>query len=258
MVSTVNLIAMGIQILLSIIVPVVAIIYLARKKTFSWKAFGIGILVFIVFALILEPILHRFMIDPETKTLKWSSNLYLFALYGGLAAGVFEEMGRFLAFKFMLKKERSYTDGLSFGLGHGGIEALLIGALSAVNALVLAIILNAGMFDEVIGSTIPADQATLLKSQIIDTGFWMYILGGIERIFAVILQIAFSLIVLLGVARKKFRYVIAAIGLHAFVDFFAVLYQVNIIPNIFIIEGIVMVFSIVAAYFIYRAKRSFS
>jgi uncharacterized membrane protein YhfC len=258
MVPAANLTAMAIQILLSIALPVGAIIYLVRKKRFSWKAFGIGILVFILFSQILEQILHVMMIDTTTMTLKWSSNPYLFALYGALAAGVFEEMGRYFAFKFALKKQRSYNDGISLGIGHGGIEAVLIGVLGAVNTLVIAFFINAGIYDQVIGSALPGDQAATLKNQVIETDFWMFLLGGTERIFAFIIQIAFSLLVLIGVRSNKFKYVLYAIGLHALLDIFAALYQVKVIPNILLIEGIVMVFTLAAAYFIYRSKKSFS
>ena len=47
-------------------------------------------------------------------------------LYGGLMAGVFEETGRYVSFKWFLKKETRIQDGLSYGIGHGGIEAMLI------------------------------------------------------------------------------------------------------------------------------------
>ena len=258
MVSAVNLTGIGLQIFLSIAVPLGALIYFVRKKRFSWKAFGIGILIFIIFTQILEKLLHIAMINPETMTLKWSSNLYLFALYGALAAGIFEEMGRFLAFKYVLKKQHSYNDGVSLGIGHGGIEAVLIGALTAFNVLVIAILINSGLYDEVIGSSVPTDQAAMLKDQVVHSSFWMYILGGTERIFAFFIQIALSLLVLLGVRNHQFKYVLGAIGLHALLDFFAVLYQVKIIPSILVIEGIILVFAIASVYFIYRSKGSFS
>ena len=54
----------------------------------------------------------------------------LYALYGGLAAGLFEETGRLLAFRFILKPHTARITALSYGIGHGGIEAFWVMGLS--------------------------------------------------------------------------------------------------------------------------------
>ena len=56
-------------------------------------------------------------------------NPYVFAIYGGLTAGIFEELGRFVAFFFLLKKYLDYKDGFAYGIGHGGIESILVGGI---------------------------------------------------------------------------------------------------------------------------------
>jgi uncharacterized membrane protein YhfC len=50
MVSNLTFVGAGIQLFLSLIVPIIALIYLRKKALLSWKAIGVGALVFIVFS----------------------------------------------------------------------------------------------------------------------------------------------------------------------------------------------------------------
>ena len=50
-----------------------------------------------------------------------TGNIWFYALYGGIAAGVFEETGRFTAMKFWMKKSLSKESSFMYGVGHGGI-----------------------------------------------------------------------------------------------------------------------------------------
>jgi uncharacterized membrane protein YhfC len=59
-------------------------------------------------------------------------------LYGGLAAGSFEELGRFILFTWLLKKYRDYKSGISFGIGWGGIEAVLLTLTMVVPNIIFA------------------------------------------------------------------------------------------------------------------------
>ena len=64
-------------------------------------------------------------------------NIWLYALYGGLMAGLFEETGRYLAFSFALKKYRAKNvNALMYGAGHGGFEAIVIVGLTMINNIV--------------------------------------------------------------------------------------------------------------------------
>ncbi|KAB7705508.1 YhfC family intramembrane metalloprotease [Bacillus aerolatus] len=257
MIETTAFAGMAVQFLISILVPVGLIIYWGKKGQFSWKAFLAGMVVFILFAQVLEAGLHVVMIDPTGPSLKMTDNPYVFALYGGLAAAIFEEFGRYFALLFFLKRKREFGDGVSLGIGHGGIEAVLVGAIMAVNMFVYAMMINAGTFESNL-SMFPADQVATIKQQVIDNGFGMYLLGGIERVAAIVMQIMFSLMVLLGVRRGKFKYVLYAIGLHFSIDFFVGLYQAGTIKNIFIVEALIIAFALLSFYIIKKLKGQFN
>jgi uncharacterized membrane protein YhfC len=257
MVSSLSITGMVIQLSISILFPIGLIIFLRKKGLFSWKPFGIGVLVFILFAQVFEKILHVVMIEPSGLSLKWSDSTYLFVLYAVLAAGIFEEFGRYFGFKWLLKKHREYKDGLSFGLGHGGIEAVLIGGLAAVNAIVIAFMINSGAFDQTIALNLPAEQANLIKVQLLGATFGEFLLAGFERVAAITVHIALSLLVLLGIHNKRFVYVLYAVLLHALLDVVPALYQVGVITNIWVAEVVIYLFGIGAFFFIRNLKEQF-
>ena len=66
-----------------------------------------------LFALILEPVLHNLVLGSAAGA-AIQENILLYGLYGGLAAGVFEETGRLMAFRFVLKKQGKRITALSF------------------------------------------------------------------------------------------------------------------------------------------------
>ena len=82
---------------------------------------------------------------------------------------------------------------------------------------------------------------------------YLYFLGSLERIMALVLQIAFTMLVLYAVKQKKYIFLVYAILFHAFVDFFAALYQTKTI-NIFVAEGITLLFTIGAVVLIRKMK----
>ncbi|HHY73721.1 MAG TPA: YhfC family intramembrane metalloprotease [Bacillus bacterium] len=257
MITQIQMAGMVTQLLISLLFPIIILIFLIRKKSLSWKSLLIGVLIFIVFSQVLEKILHIAVIDPAGPSLKWTDSTVAFVAYGALAAGVFEEIGRYVGFKFLLKKNRSYNDGLSFGLGHGGIEAILIGVIGGVTALIFANLINTGMFDQTIGAAMPADQLALIKNQYLNTGFGIYVVGGLERVPAILIHIALSLVVLLAVRESKFVYFLYAIGLHALMDVAPAMYQAGVLKSIWTTELIIALFGVAALIFIFRAKKLF-
>ncbi len=114
--------AIGIQIVTAFLLPVLAFMLLRKKSGgFSWRSAFVGAAVFVVFSQVLEKLLHVYVFTMNPTTMKWMDNAWIYALYGGLAAGLFEELGRYAGFKLLLRRNRTRLDGLSFGTGHGGV-----------------------------------------------------------------------------------------------------------------------------------------
>ena len=242
-VSAAAILFMAVSIVLSILLPVGAVIWLAVKKKLSLKAVLWGALLFPVFALGLEGQgLHRLVFGafPGLPT-----HPYLFGLYGGLAAGVFEETARLIGFRWLIrvKPDESPYTGISYGLGHGGIEAILLGGTASISNLVFSLMINSG--------SVPAGLESSVQ-QLLGLQPYIFLFTGVERVFAVVLQISLSMIVLKAVTERKYWYYALAILIHAAIDFPAVLYQTGIIQNLLILEGMVAVFAVAAAFLAWK------
>ena len=108
-----------------IILPVaVCIWWLLTRKEKLWVVLT-GAATWFVFAIILESIPKLIFFNPSTSLGKTVlGNVALYTVIGALLAGIFEETGRLVAFKTVLRKRTNKETGISHGIGHGGFEAM--------------------------------------------------------------------------------------------------------------------------------------
>jgi len=232
MVSFGSLIAMAANALLGFAVPVCLSVYLIRKHHARLSTILTGAGTFFLFALVLESLLHQLVLKgPHGAAIL--DNTLLYAVYGGLAAGVFEETGRFLAMKFLMKKEPSEPlPGIAYGVGHGGMEMLIIFGITMIGNLVLSVMINSGQTDALFAGA-PEDAAAQLQTQLdqLQTlGAGTLFLGLWERFSALLLHVGLSLLVWAAVRKGgKWLWLFpAAIALHAAVDAGVVLLQKSV------------------------------
>ena len=139
-----------------------------------------------------------------------------------LTAGLFEETARYLGYRTYAQTARTWAEGVTLGLGHGGGEAIIFGVLAATGAINMA----------VIGATDPASLPILdavTKAQVLAQAkaYWampwyMPMLGGVERLFAMCFHVAMSLVVLRAVTQRRWGWLLLAILLHAATNAIAV------------------------------------
>ena len=218
---------MAVAALVGIALPVALAWWLVRKFHVNWQTILIGAGTFIVFALVLEPLLHQLVLKgPHGATIM--GNVWYYALYGGLAAGLFEETGRFLSMKFLMRREPSSAlPGVGYGIGHGGVEMLIIFGVTMLSNLVLSVLINAGQTD-LLTANVPEEQLELVQAQFAaleGLGAGTVAVGLWERLSALVLQLGLSMLVWTAVRRGgKWLWLFpAAILLHALVDGLAVI-----------------------------------
>jgi uncharacterized membrane protein YhfC len=255
MISNAAIAAMIFQVLFSLILFAGLIVFYKKKTGIYVKPLIVGAIGFIVFTQVLEKILHVIVIMNFPD---YASHPWLFGLYGGFAAGIFEELGRFILYTWLLKKFLDYKGGLSFGIGWGGIEAVVLAFTMTLPNIIFAFLINNGTFEAVMGASLASEQISLIKETIINQGVSGYLLGSAERFFAVLMQIAFSLLVMTAVVKGKFSYVIYAILIHAIVDFPAIFYQTGYIKSLWIFEIYFAVIGILAILYSKKAKNILS
>lgn len=240
--------------LLCIIIPVLSlIIYKIRNKDISVLSFFIGCGVFLLFALVLEQLLHIVML-PLVQ-----NSAVLYTVYGALAAGVFEETGRFAAFKTVMKKQTDPRASVMYGLGHGGFEAIVLVGVNMLSYFAMGLMTNALGVEEVARLTSGGDTMTFLGvMQQLDalskTTISLGLISVFERVIAMTFHTAISVLVF-EAARVKGRVWLypAAILLHALLDVPAALYQRQVVglPVCYVIMTIftgIMVFSAVCSF----------
>lgn len=238
-------------------VPIALFLYLRIVKKADIYPFFAGCTVMLLFAFILESGAHSIVFStPAGSVIRGSK--WLYALYGGFMAGLFEETGRYLAFGLALKKYRAKNvNALMYGAGHGGFEAMVIVGLTMINNIAWSFMINSGRTAELTAS-LSGDQLTQAQQSIAllaATPSYQFLLGGIERLLAILLQISLSVIVWFAVKWEGKLYLYpTAILIHFAVDAAAALLS-GLSVNLFIIEAVIAVFTAAAALFARRLWR---
>ncbi|MFQ6102156.1 MAG: YhfC family glutamic-type intramembrane protease [Anaerolineae bacterium] len=204
------------QILVMLGFPLGLWLLLRRRPGVTWGLIGAGVLAFIGSQVVHLPLNWALgLLGGERGVALWP--LPLMALVAGLSAGVCEEAARYLVLRFWRREARSWIQGLAFGAGHGGVEAIIFGLLVVVNFA--AMIIVRGMGPEALGlSGEMLEQVDAFWS----TPWYLPLLGGLERVCAITIQIALSLLVVRALVRRNVGWLLAAIGAHALVDGVAV------------------------------------
>lgn len=243
---------------LMMIIPVILVIIWKKKTHTPMMPIFIGGAVWLVFAIILKLAPAYFLSkadNPVAKTI--SGNIWYTMITAGVLAGVFEETGRYIAFKTVLKKFDTRITSLSYGIGHGGFESVYVG-FQIITIAVMGIMINNGMGDQL---TAGADKASLdlmteqlgQQSQLTLTEC---LLGVFERITAIAAHISFSVIVFAAARNRKYLYLYPlAILLHSLMDFSTVLYSAGLV-NTWVMELILTMFTAIISVFAYRIYRN--
>ena len=238
-VPAISFVCMAVSVVLSVGTPI-ALFFVVRKR------YGKGILPvlvggagFILFAMVLEQLLHAVVLRPGADgAAALTQRPFLYMLYGALAAGVFEETARFVSFHILKKRYEGFGTALKHGIGHGGVEAVLLGGISLVSGIVLSAMLN----------TMGAEGVSALGAPVLEqvqaiaaTSPAMLLISGAERLMALGIQISLSVVVYYSVyqPRKVWLFPLAIL-LHALVDCPAALFQAGVIANVWLVEGIVL------------------
>ena len=210
-VSTSSLLFMLLTAVLGIALPLITAIIWCKKKHEPFTTVLIGAATFLLFAIIIEKPLQALVISLDSPVSQFvNARPVLWGIIVGLFPGVFEETGRFVAFKTVLRKRKQRETGLSHGIGHGGFEALFILGITYIEYFVFAIMLNQGSFVELmiepVKDTLTPEvvkQITGIVEQI--TTFSAATMGValVDRLIAVLYHIGASIMVFYAVKDKK-------------------------------------------------------
>ncbi|MCK5794639.1 MAG: YhfC family intramembrane metalloprotease [Anaerolineales bacterium] len=236
-------------------IPVAAALLIYKRGKSGFRPIWIGAAVFVLSQVGHIPF-NQFLMIPGLRALgvdvaaQGGISLLVLGVVAGLSAGVFEEVARFLALKFWLKKDAHTLLPVKYGIGHGGVEALLLGLL-ALFALVQVMVLGGeGAVD-----LLPPEQVELARTQL--AAYWAVpwyhsLLGAAERISAMAFHVGASILVYKSVRTKNYLYLVVAVIGHMILDSFAVIAIKQM--NILLLEGVIFVFSVGWLYWAWRIR----
>ena len=234
------LFAYSLSALAMIFIPVILAILLRRRFRVPWFLFVVGSLTFLGSQFVHLP-LNNWLSDigilPEMGSMS-GPPLWRTALILGLTAGLCEEVARAVGY-WLLPRYRRFEDGVMMGLGHGGIEAMVIGGV-IVAATVTSLLSMQGVDIESLELTV--DQAAVLRRQlaIFTSSPLLALTPLIERLLAICAHVIFSLVVLQTFVRRHIIYLLIAIVYHAILDAIAV-YSAQFITNPWLLNAILAV-----------------
>ncbi len=148
-----------------ILYPLALGVFARRRLGVSWRYFGYGALIFVLFQLVSRvpiTLAIQALIAPQLQASRVA--LIAWIAISALTAGMFEEFGRYVGYRWLLKREqKTWAKGVMYGLGHGGIESMLL--IAGLVAITLIQVLALARTDL---STLPltAEQRALAAQQL--------------------------------------------------------------------------------------------
>jgi uncharacterized membrane protein YhfC len=253
MISSAVLAGLVVSALLSVFWPLMIFFICRRRMTLLGRNVLVGAGVFFLFSQVLEKALHAYLLKTNPATAAWfHAHSIAFALYGCLAAALFEEVGRYLGMRFFVTASGNPGTAVAYGIGHGGLEAILIGSVAMAETFVFANLLNSGRFEATLGPTLPPDALAQLRAGLEQLTVAGLAIGTLERLVAMLIQIGLSLVVWRAVDEKHFGFLALAILLHALIDFPAGLFQAGQMSSLAVGGPILVIGAALAALFIYK------
>ena len=224
MIPTLSFVTAGITLFVSLILPIVVLIILSRK----WKlnhipsAWFLGALGFFIPQMLIRTrLLNGFATTPGFQQFA-ENHFILYSLILAFTAGAFELAGRYGVAK-VLKREMTFRRSLAAGLGHGGIEAMILIGATYINNLLYMVMIQTGSFEAVIAQSAAAgvdvSQLYAIQEALVSTSPVMFLLAGYERLLTMVCHTAMSLMVCWGVWQSKpGRSMIACLIFHTLLD----------------------------------------
>jgi uncharacterized membrane protein YhfC len=175
----------------------------------SFAVFGWGAVVFFVSQVVL-----RFPWQiPLSRAVASNDRSWMvpFLIFSAVTAGVFEEIGRSVGYRTVLRNQYTRSVGVMYGLGHGACESILLAGVPLAGLLIAWIMAAHGHIPE--GTAL---QAIRQQTQAVGAGGAQ--LAVLERASAIASHVGLSLIVLQAFTRGGRKWVVLAILLHAAID----------------------------------------
>lgn len=208
-VSSGSIVTMCITLFISLVLPILLLIIYAGKHKGEGvvKAWLLGAAGFYITQLVIRTTILSVLSMTEWFMQFVENYYFIYVLLLGVTAALFEVVGRYACAKILSKNELTFTKAVSSGLGHGGIEAMVLLGITYINNLLYAVMINNGTVETVIAEAetagVDLSQIYTFIETLVNTPAPMYLLAGYERILSMIAHVAMTLVVFYFMWKKQ-------------------------------------------------------
>ena len=207
--------------LIEILLPLALALAARRRLGVRWRYFGYGALIFLLFQLLTRVPLVQILQAQLAPQLSASRGLLIgWIVILSLTAGLAEEIGRYVGYRWLMKRDdKTWEKAIMYGLGHGGLESMLLVAGLTLLGLINLLALSASNLDTL---PISPEQRTQLQQQLAAVAAqpeWLPLAGAWERLWAISFHVAMSVVVLQVFRRGRMIWLWLAVAAHALLDF---------------------------------------
>ncbi|MBR2123028.1 MAG: YhfC family intramembrane metalloprotease [Lachnospiraceae bacterium] len=210
----------------SFMVPLLGVIIftLRNKKKGIPGAWIAGAFGFYIFQILFRFPILNYMSEAGVLQRMQQSSLILYALFLALTAALFETTARFAVAKIIEKRGLSYKRSIAAGMGHGGIESMILIGMTYISNLTYVAMIGNGTFDKVVedaaASGIDVTELLEAKDALINTSGFIFALAGYERLMTMVMHVFLTVLICYFVIQKQSPkgFVLCFLA-HGFVDF---------------------------------------
>lgn len=214
MISTSLIATFLVAALFSTLAPIAIALFVRRRLHPAWKWIALGAGAFAASQLFTRVPAVVLIAQALGDRLKQPVTQWVWIAALCITAGLFEETARWLCFRYPMKDAREWRNAIALGVGHGGIESIVMVGLSQLGSIVTILLINAGK----LGALVPADKAAALdkvKETFVTMSWWTPLLAVWERGVSLTFHIAASVLVLQTFVRGQRRWYWMSVALHA-------------------------------------------
>ncbi len=240
--------------------PFALAIYYRRRTRTSWQIFVYGALVFAVFQLFTWLPISVYLDAVMSARLESSGAAFLWMMALALTTSLIEEFGRWCGYRYLFPRggfRLTWRNGVMYGLGQGSLETvILIAGLTFVYFLAYIILSNLDL--NALMQSLGSEASPALREQIaaiVATSWEQPLIVALERILALVHQVAWALLVMQTIIQRQKRW----FG-------FAVLYHLSIaviVPGLarlsgFVLaEGVNILLALLSVWIIVKLRNAF-
>lgn len=208
-------ISIVIALLITIGLPILAGVWLNRRKGLSWRVIIYGVMAYLIVQILVTLLLNGFstLIQNQVITLSDQSleNVQIFlSVFLGILLGI---LVRWAGMKFLKEGLTTLESAIGIGLGYGGIESIMLVGLPLLTTFI-TMLSNITIDPE----TTTLDPAIVTQiEELWQVSFLVPLAGSLERIASFVMHITVTVLILQVFRRNKPLWLGAAFGVELLV-----------------------------------------